>query len=147
MKKIDSLIIHCSDSSWGCAREINKWHLARGFSGIGYQFVILNGQVEPGKYIEPLNGSIECGRDLNETGAHCIGYNDHSLGICLVLKDKPTIEQLDSLKKLTLDLCRKYDISPDSVLGHCETASGKEEGKTCPNFDIGPVRVWLKGRI
>ena len=146
-KQVTHIIVHCSDSDWGNAREINKWHLSRGFSGIGYQFVILNGQVEPGRYLEPLNGSIECGRPLNEPGAHCIGYNERSLGVCLVMKDKPTIEQLDALKDLCLDLCRKYDVQPDNVLGHCETRSGQDEGKTCPNFDVAPIRTWLKTRL
>lgn len=147
MNKPTHLIVHCSDSEWGCAREINNWHMQRGFSGIGYHFVITNGYAEPNKFIEPLNGSIECGRDTDQEGAHCLGYNDHSLGICLVLKTKPTIEQLDSLKKLSLDLCRKYNIPAANVIGHNETESGKAEGKTCPNFDVSAIRVWLGSRL
>lgn len=147
MNKITHIIVHCSDSAWGCAREIDKWHKERDFSGIGYHFVILNGYSEVRKYIDPLNGSIECGRDMDQDGAHCIGFNDCSLGICLILKDKPTIEQLDSLKSLLADLCRKYSIPTQNILGHRETENGKSQGKTCPNFDVEPIRVWLRGKV
>ena len=147
MNQPTHVIIHCSDSAWGCAREINKWHIQRGFTSIGYHFVIMNGNPEIGKHIEELNGAIECGRAMTEIGAHCLGYNERSLGVCLVLKDKPTIEQLDALKYLLIDLCHQYGIPAENVLGHCETDSGKSEGKTCPNFDVAPIRMYLGPRI
>ncbi|GFP28973.1 hypothetical protein HKBW3S33_02389, partial [Candidatus Hakubella thermalkaliphila] len=78
-----NIIIHCSDSEWGCAREIRKWHLERGWKDIGYHFVILNGKVLPRLHLPAIDGSIECGRILNETltvetdevGSHALGYN------------------------------------------------------------------------
>ena len=152
---ITHIIVHCSDSAWGSAREIRKWHQEKGWKDIGYHFVILNGMVLPGSDFMFLNGSIECGRELdgdafiedNEVGAHALGYNAGSIGICLVLKRAPTIEQLDALKKILLELCRRFKVPVKNVLGHCETESGKAEGKTCPNFDMEPVRLWLRGRI
>lgn len=149
MKTISSIIIHCSDSAWGCAREIREWHRARGFSDVGYQFVILNGRTEPDKFFSALNGSIEAGRDMDGPGAHCLGYNDTAIGICLIGKTTRdmSLEQFDAMKRLLLELCTVYKISAENVLGHCETKSGKEEGKTCPNFDVEPLRVWLRGRV
>lgn len=147
MNKPTHIIIHCSDSEWGCTREIDKWHKERGFSGVGYHLILLNGHIEPERYIDVMNGSIECGRDLDSDGAHCIGYNERSIGICLILKAKPTIEQLDSLKRLVLELCIKYNIPPENVLGHCETESGKAEHKTCPNFPVEPLRGYLGIRL
>lgn len=143
------IVIHCSDSLWGCAREINLWHIKRGFTGIGYHFVILNGMVEANRSIASLRGSIECGRDIDQEGAHCIGYNNRSISICLVGKDADSfiIEQFDSLKKLCLEICMKFNIPADNVIGHRETDSGKSEGKTCPGFDVANIRMYLKGRL
>lgn len=158
MNKIEDIIIHCSDSYWGCAREINQWHIKRGWSGIGYHFVILNGiptfkKNENIITIPLLDGSIECGRYLdddefisnNEIGSHVLGLNDKSIGICLIGINKFTFAQMHSLKFLCLDLIKLYKVQIDNIFGHCETESGKKEGKTCPNFDVAKFRTELKG--
>ncbi len=159
-RKIDSIIIHCSDSEWGTAREIKKWHTdpapqGRGWSDIGYHFVIQNGKPTPHQVLLSLDGAIENGRYIDEDnvvgpdemGIHCLGYNDHSIGICLIGKTTFTIPQFDALKRLLQDLCKEHGIQVENILGHCETASGKAQGKTCPNFDVSAFRTWLKGRV
>jgi hypothetical protein len=115
----------------------------------GYHFLILNGKVEPDKYFMTLEGSIECGRDLDSDGAHCLGYNETSIGVCLVGDgpDSFVIDQFSSLKKLLQELCIKYSIPVENILGHGETESGKKEGKSCPNFSVADIRMWLKGKI
>jgi hypothetical protein len=45
---------------------------------------------------------------------------------------------------LLYDLCKQYGLTPDDVLGHYETASGKEQGKTCPEIDMRAFREYLK---
>lgn len=92
MRKIDTIIVHHSASSENTtALEIREWHLKRGFSDIGYHYVI------------ERNGTIIGGRPLSKIGAHCTGSNMHSIGICLcgnfVVRIVPQ-EQLQSLKKL-----------------------------------------------
>jgi hypothetical protein len=85
------VIVHCSDSSWGNAAEITKWHLQRGWTTIGYHYVILNGMLSPYKMHANYDGHIETGRpldddsdmELDEMGAHAFGYND-AVGICLI---------------------------------------------------------------
>jgi N-acetyl-anhydromuramyl-L-alanine amidase AmpD len=54
---------------------------------------------------------------------------------------------MDALKYLLFDLCRHYGIPVENVLGHCETDSGKAQGKTCPDFDVAALRMWLKSRV
>lgn len=130
MRNIDSIIIHCSDSKWGDKNTIDKWHTQRGWNEIGYHFVINNGLIKPSFYLEALNGSIEIGRDINKGGAHTIGYNNNSIGICLIGKNKFMKEQIFSLVELVVDLMGKYNISLENVLGHYETP--KSNGKTCP---------------
>lgn len=160
MQQITHLILHCSDSEWGNANEIRNWHKAKGWRDIGYHFVIQNGKptyshFSSKTYIRSLDGAIECGRDLdadsyiqdNEEGAHAFGYNRNSVGICVVGRDNITESQRIALNQLCLDLCKIYNILPENVLGHCETPSGKAQGKTCPNFVVGNVRYFLTSRL
>lgn len=163
--KITNIIIHCSDSPWGCAREIRKWHtdprpLGNAWSDIGYHFIVLNGRPLPDLYLPSMDGAIEAGRRLDgdmdiepdETGIHALGYNKTSIGVCVIGQKKQgqstfTIEQMDSLKYLLADLCRHYTIAAENVVGHNETESGRKQGKTCPDFDVVAIRTWLKERF
>ena len=85
------VIVHCSDSSFGNAAEITRWHLQRGFETIAYHYVILNGRLSAFKMHMDYNGHIETGRpldddkdfELDEKGAHAFGYN-MAIGICLI---------------------------------------------------------------
>lgn len=82
MNKIDSIIIHCSATRAGLdlrAKDIDCMHRQRGFTRIGYNFVI------------DLDGNVENGRPLSIDGAHCntkgfsgVSYNKHSIGICYI---------------------------------------------------------------
>lgn len=153
MQKPAYIIVHCSDSDHGSAREIRQWHQGRGWKDIGYHFVILNGQVTPDLYLAAMDGSIEAGRRLDgdpfiepdEIGAHALGYNGKSIGVCLIGTTMFTSRQLGSLLMLLTGLCTIWRIPPANVLGHCETESGRKEGKTCPNFEVGQIRAELKG--
>ena len=75
MRNIDKIIVHCSATQEGRhldAAEINRWHLKRGWKGIGYHYVVL------------LDGAIEYGRNIYEQGAHVKNYNKGSIGICYI---------------------------------------------------------------
>lgn len=163
-KTITNIVVHCSASLWGCTREIRKWHTdpkpkGNGWSDIGYHFVILNGYVGPHFFIPSLDGCIEAARyldedvyiEVDEIGIHTLGYNETSVGICLIgikgSRQFPTDPQSSSLKSLLLDLCKQYKIEPKNIKGHYETESGRLQGKTCPDFDMEPYRMWLKGRV
>ncbi|MCS2648384.1 hypothetical protein NXX99_17370 [Bacteroides thetaiotaomicron] len=59
MRKIDSIIIHCSATKVGqdfTAADIDRWHRERGFNGIGYHYVVC------------LDGKLERGRDISLAG-------------------------------------------------------------------------------
>ena len=71
MRHIKRIIIHCSDTPEGrddTAADIDRWHRAKGWDGIGYHYVVR------------LDGTIETGRPLERPGAHCAGYNQSSIG-------------------------------------------------------------------
>ena len=75
MRKIDLIVIHCSATRAGknyTAADIDRWHRERGFSMIGYHFVVLR------------NGTVETGRPLTQPGAHCKGHNSTSIGVCYI---------------------------------------------------------------
>ena len=136
------IILHCSDSEWGDRDVINNWHKQRGWSGIGYHFVILNEKPKYKLTIKALNGSIEQGRNIDTPGAHALGYNHNSIGICLIGKKSFTAEQILSTIRLVSDLMDMYNIPVENVLGHYETP--KSNGKTCPNIDMEKFRNKLK---
>ena len=142
MRTYDYIILHCSDSSWGDRNIINNWHLQRGWSEIGYHFVVLNGQIKPNFELEALNGSIEIGRDIKKPGAHCLGYNSNSIGICMIGKKHFSKEQIIMTIELITDLMQIYNININNVLGHYETQ--KANGKTCPNINMDILRDIVK---
>ena len=88
-------------------------------------------------YLIYRDGSIHTGRPVSQVGAHCYGYNKHSIGICYVggcakdgktPKDTRTPEQKQALALLLTELHRQF---PKATLhGHREFAR-----KACPSFD------------
>lgn len=134
MREIDTIIIHCAATKPNMdigAKEIDGWHRAKGYFGIGYHYVIRR------------NGELELGRPLDKAGAHAKDHNATSIGICLVggIDDngKPdcnfTAEQWAELKRLVLDLKGRFgDLH---VIGHNDVAA-----KACPCFSVA---AWLAG--
>lgn len=125
---INEIIIHCSATVEGkdyTTEDIKKWHKARGFSDIGYHYIIYR------------DGSIHNGRNVNISGAHCTNHNAHSIGICYIggvdkynkPKDTRTLEQKNSLKNLLLKLKVLYPKA--TIHGHNEYAN-----KACPCFNV-----------
>jgi len=152
MRKINRIIIHCSDSNWGDVEEIRRWHTAtpprgRGWIDIGYHFVILNGYSHyldwsTKNFNEKMDGVTETGRNISVMGSHATGYNEDSIGICLVGVKSFTPNQFIMLKSLVLELMQRYLVSVDNVIGHYECITA--HGKTCPNFDVNKLREELR---
>jgi len=128
MREINKIIVHCSATREGEnfeVAEIRKWHLARGFSDIGYHF-----------YID-LYGEIHKGRDISKIGAHCKGHNRNSIGICYcggveadgkTPKDTRYDCQKESLTAVLRTLKAMY---PNAVIhSHNDFAN-----KACPSFN------------
>lgn len=135
MRKIDEIIIHCSATPEGrevSVAEIDAWHRQRGYTGIGYHYVI------------HLDGKVEAGRPVDQIGAHCIDHNQRSIGICYIggcdrqmqPKDTRTAAQREAMARLVKVLADTYGIAPDGIHGHREFAP-----KDCPCFD---VQAWRK---
>ena len=127
-RTINEIIVHCSATPEGkdyTLDTIRQWHLQRGFSDIGYHYII-----------HP-DGKVEEGCDVNIAGAHCSGHNSKSIGICYIggmtadnkkAKDTRTEEQRKSLKVLLMAMRKLYPSA--SIHGHRDFAA-----KDCPSFD------------
>jgi len=131
-----NVIVHCSDSSFGNAALISKWHTlpapqGRGWSAIAYHFVILNGLTGAFKRYSYFDGHIETARpldddkdlELDEKGAHAFGYNN-AVGICLIgLSGTFTDAQLRSLANLIKMLRAQF--GEINVIQHSDVDSKK----------------------
>jgi len=127
MRDIEMIIIHCSATPEGrdvSTDEIRSWHLDRGWSDIGYHFVV------------ELDGTVNDGRPLEISGAHAKGHNSNSIGVCYVggldesgePKDTRTPEQEKALVELLENLKDQY---PEAqIIGHRDVSD-----KDCPCFD------------
>ncbi len=133
MREINEIIIHCSATPEGrdyTVADIDRWHRERGFARIGYHYVVYR------------DGSIHQGRYLAEVGAHCVGHNATSIGICYIggidakgkPKDTRTAAQREAMAVLVKNLHRHWPAA--TIHGHCEFAA-----KACPSFDVG---AWIK---
>ena len=132
-RTIRKIIVHCTATPDGedfTVAQIRRMHLNRGFSDIGYHWVIYR------------DGSIIKGRDESKAGAHTSNHNYDSIGVCYVggcdfrtnktwnrcPKDTRTSEQKISMLKLLKELKDRY---PEArIYGHRDFAN-----KACPSFD------------
>lgn len=140
-REIKQIIIHCSatrpDLDIGAA-QIRAMHRDKGWSDIGYHYVIRR------------DGRVELGRDLDkdgdideEVGAHAFGWNAHSIGICLIGgadaqgrgQANFTHEQMVALAAFLVAKREEYPAA--RVMGHRDTGAEKD----CPSFDVAH---WLK---
>lgn len=127
-RTITEIIVHCTATPEGRdypLSTIRQWHKERGFSDIGYHYIV------------HLDGKIEDGRDVNIAGAHCVGHNSHSIGVCYIgglsadgktAKDTRTPVQSMTLKSLLITLRKLYPTA--KIHGHRDFAA-----KACPSFD------------
>ncbi|MDO4782985.1 MAG: N-acetylmuramoyl-L-alanine amidase [Capnocytophaga felis] len=137
-RTIKYIVIHCTATPEGrehTAQDIDRWHKAKGWRGIGYNYVIR------------LDGMIELGRDVDEIPAHVVGYNKSSIGIVYIggcekdktlvngkmiykAKDTRTQRQKESMLYLLEELKKLYPNA--QILGHRDF---KGVNKACPSFE------------
>jgi hypothetical protein len=139
---VEEIVIHCTatDREWYAdatltqkIAEITRWHRARGFSTIGYHWVI------------DRDGSILPGRPETVIGAHVVEANRGTIGISLVggfggaatdrFEDHFTSAQWKTLQSKIADIRSRTQIK--RITGHNQYAA-----KACPCFDVpSTVRV------
>lgn len=126
MRAINELIWHCTATPAGrevTRAEIDSWHKARGWKGIGYHKVV------------HLDGSVSEGRPESEVGAHVEGHNTGTIGYTYVggvdgqmnPLDTRTLAQRATMERLTREAIQRYGLK--KVSGHHDYAA-----KACPCF-------------
>lgn len=133
------IVIHHSGASYGSADTIAAEHVARGLQGLGYHFVIGNGQ-------GARDGELFVGsRWLDQLpGAHVAGpeaawNNQHSIGICLVGDGDRrgfTPSQLARLSELVSMLGRELGIPEDQIVLHRDLAPTTSPGRMFPEASL-----------
>ena len=117
------IIIHHSATNGDVAAStVHQWHLDKGWSGIGYHYLIRT------------SGVIERGRPENTIGAHAgSAGNSDSIGICLAgnfTQNVPNPKQIDALIALINDImgrCGKLQI-----IGHKDVMATACPGEKFP---------------
>lgn len=129
------IILHHSlttDSGTVSWNAIRKYHVETlGWKDIGYQFGI---ELVGNRY------EVLVGRMMNEIGAHTVGQNSNSIGICFVGNFDDTevpVEQWALGVRLVRCLCQVFGIQSNEIHGHKEYAV-----KSCPGklFDVWRFR-------
>lgn len=116
------------------AEEIHESHLAQGWAGIGYHFVIRK------------DGTIEQGRPMDAIGAHAYGENSHTVGIHVCGNFdlvSPTQAQVESLSYLVGWVAEYYGITPDymHVVGHRDLMA-----TACPGENLYNLLQTVRGK-
>lgn len=128
-REIHTLWVHCAATPEGrdyTVEDIRQWHKARGFTDVGYHYIIYR------------DGRVMLGRPVGQIGAHVEGHNTGSIGICYIggvsadgrtARDTRTPAQRASMLWLTSQLVARHKIR--RVRGHNEVAA-----KACPSFEV-----------
>jgi N-acetylmuramoyl-L-alanine amidase len=137
MRKLTRIILHCTATPEGRHVDVDtirEWHRKRGWSDIGYHFVIY------------LDGSVHNGRPVEKVGAHVSGHNADTIGVVYVggtdaagkAKDTMNDAQETAFVNLVASLRDKYGAL--TLHGHNEYAA-----KACPSFNVKQKFQWLVG--
>jgi hypothetical protein len=140
------IVIHHTATTAGSVESINAAHLrnkdknGNPWLGIGYHFVIGNGDGMPDGAIEPTfrwRTQIQ-GAHAGSTNKD---YNERGIGICLVgnfEKTPPTPAQRKSVKLLVATLKAEYQVPASAVVGHKDIRATATEcpGKLFPMAEV-----------
>ncbi len=64
------IVLHHAAVSNCTALDVHRWHQEKGWAGIGYHFFVCK------------DGRVYRGRPIGALGAHCLGWNSNSIGVC-----------------------------------------------------------------
>lgn len=142
-----AVVVHHSGEASGNADTLDKAHRAAGFAGLGYHFVIGNGNGLG-------DGEVQAGPRWNaqQPGPHVVGgdnadwFNHYAVSICLIGDGdtrKPTDRQMEKLAELVNELQRRLDIGADRVLLNYQVAPTAGPGVL---FPAGSFRQQLLNR-
>ena len=133
-QKTDYIVLHHAEASKCSAKQIDEWHKANGWIGIGYHYFVKK------------DGSIYRGRPMWSVGAHVLGRNDCSLGICAegsYMTETMPDAQKKSIAEL-LDYLKKHYYPEAKIVGHREIGDSNCPGKNYPLDELKNYKDVLK---
>lgn len=114
------IVIHHSATTAGSEAAFDRGHKENGWKGVGYDFVVGNGNGSGDGLVE-----VTFRWEQQITGAHAASqgnaYNSEGIGICLVgnlERDYPTAKQMEALVGLVNYLQERCRIPTRNVFGH-----------------------------
>ena len=131
-RDVNEIIVHITASNDNATVEdIRAGHIARGFSDIGYHWIV------------DRQGVVHKGRDESIIGSHTAGLNADTIGIAYIARGKDsdqngeygkymTESQRIALEKKIAELLVKYGLKVKDVSGHNQY----NLGKACPCFKV-----------
>lgn len=125
-KRTDYIVLHHAEASSCSVMDIDKWHKSNGWTGIGYHFFVRK------------NGEIYRGRPIDKEGAHVLGKNSVSLGICAegsFLRERMNEVQKKSICELLVYLKDKFYPNAQ-IVGHGEVGDSNCPGINFPLKEI-----------
>lgn len=132
-KSTTRIILHHAASATASADDIDRWHKEKGYSKIGYHFLVRK------------DGSIYRGREENMVGAHAYGANYDSIGICAegdFEVETMSDVQKQSLKELVSYIKNKYNIT--KVQEHSDVNNTACAGKNYPFDEIANANLDIR---
>lgn len=124
-KATQRIILHHADAKNCSAEDIHRWHLANGWAGAGYHFLVRK------------DGTIYRLRPEDKVGAHAYGSNYNSLGICFegnFMEEDMPAEQIKAGQELVAYLKNKYNIT--TVQKHKDVCATSCPGDKFPFDEI-----------
>ena len=129
------IALHHAAASIASAAQVDEWHKAKGWAGIGYHFYVRK------------DGSIYRGRPLDKMGAQVSGKNDASIGICA--EGDYTTEQMPNVQETAiaelLDYLKSKYYPNAEIVGHGEIGASSCPGNNYPLDELKNYQGILKG--
>lgn len=135
------IVHHTAGTQSDTFEDVNRWHKERWpnfVSALGYHIGY--------HYFIDATGSVTQGRAETEEGAHTIGKNTESIGICLAGNfsrpgEIPTEEQERKLVELVQEIQKRWNIPNENIVPHRKFAATECYGK---NLDDNWVQSLLR---
>ena len=148
-KSTTRAILHHAEAKTCSAADIHNWHKQRGWSGMGYHFLVRK------------DGTIERGRPEHTHGAHATGSNYDSIGICFegsfmtetmsqtqiragqellaYLKKKYSFTKVQKHKDVQATNCPGTNFPFEEIVGNTSVPETKPEQKPAENKNMNPI--------
>jgi hypothetical protein len=134
-----AIIIHHSATESGNMAKFDQEHRDKGWEGVGYDFVIGNGNGSDDGEVEVTFRWTKQMQGAHTGGTPNNWANEEGIGICLVGnfdETVPTARQMQSLVKLVRFLQDRYDIPNSRIYGHGSTPGGHKTDCPGKNFPM-----------